>query len=139
MIGLATEEFSESEGDDEILKDFDEEEMKEINEMQGIEGLLDEELQNEFGFIEPEFDQHDDDKEVNPEENQQEFEQQESNININLPKSKKTSKKKRSQSKSRTKNNDENEEWILDHTGVRRKPFKIMHREIKDIQMFLLI
>ena len=25
----------------------------------------------------------------------------------------------------------EGEEWIVDHTGVRRKPFKVMHREIK--------
>jgi hypothetical protein len=25
----------------------------------------------------------------------------------------------------------EGEEWILDHTGIKRKPFKVMHREIK--------
>ena len=25
------------------------------------------------------------------------------------------------------------EEWIIDHTGVRRKPFKIMQREIKEL------
>ena len=24
-------------------------------------------------------------------------------------------------------------EWVVDHTGIRRKPFKVMHREIKDI------
>ena len=25
----------------------------------------------------------------------------------------------------------EGEEWITDHTGIKRKPFKVMHREIK--------
>ena len=25
------------------------------------------------------------------------------------------------------------EEWIVDHTGVRRKPFKLMHKEIKEL------
>lgn len=27
----------------------------------------------------------------------------------------------------------EGTEWIVDHTGIRRKPFKMMHREIKEI------
>ena len=26
---------------------------------------------------------------------------------------------------------DKGEEWIEDHTGVRRKPFKAMHRDLK--------
>lgn len=25
------------------------------------------------------------------------------------------------------------EEWIEDHTGVKRKPFRVMHRELKEI------
>lgn len=27
----------------------------------------------------------------------------------------------------------EGEDWITDHTGVRRKPFRVMHRDIKEI------
>jgi hypothetical protein len=27
----------------------------------------------------------------------------------------------------------EGNEWIEDHTGIKRKPFKVMHREIKEI------
>jgi hypothetical protein len=25
----------------------------------------------------------------------------------------------------------EGEEWIVDHTGIKRKPFRVMHREVK--------
>lgn len=27
----------------------------------------------------------------------------------------------------------EGEEWVIDHTGIKRKPFKVMHREIKEL------
>jgi hypothetical protein len=28
------------------------------------------------------------------------------------------------------RHNIENEEWIVDHTGVKRKPFRVMQREV---------
>ena len=136
---------SESDEDDnEILKNFDEEEMKEINNIEGIEGLLDEDFQNELNYIENEFDQGEGDEEedhknddfqnkkqdINEQINQEQQNQETSNI---LIKPKSNSKRKKKESNSSKKDKDENEEWILDHTGVRRKPFKIMHREIKDI------
>lgn len=30
-------------------------------------------------------------------------------------------------------NSENKDEWIEDHTGIKRKPFRIMHKELKDI------
>jgi len=29
------------------------------------------------------------------------------------------------------RHNIESEEWIEDHTGIKRKPFRVMHREVR--------
>jgi hypothetical protein len=32
------------------------------------------------------------------------------------------------------RHNIENEEWIEDHTGVKRKPFRVMQREVSNTE-----
>lgn len=100
--------------------------MKEIKEMEGIEGMLDDDgLQDELALSD------------NPENSNDEDTSPRSKPKENNSKKKESTQKgsKRKQNKPNFVVDDGNDsdEWILDHTGVRRKPFKVMHREIKDI------
>ena len=126
-----TSDSDESDDDNEIRRDLDEEEIKEIKEMENIEGMLDDDgLQNELAITESE----NSNEEIKDEDN-----------STTQSKSKEWRQKQfREESKKETisrpqytipiENNDDGEEWILDHTGIRRKPFKVMHREIREIQ-----
>ncbi|CAI2386034.1 unnamed protein product [Moneuplotes crassus] len=116
---------SDSEEND-LKNDLDEEEIKEIKEMQDVEGMLDDDnLQNELAIT---------DSEEEGDDNKQD--------SANQPQAEITSSSDTNTTKKEDKvpqyviagnDNNDDEEWILDHTGTRRKPFKVMHREIREI------
>ena len=118
---------SDSEDDDdenEIRKDLDEEEIKEIKEMEQIEGMLDDDgLQNELEIVDS----------LQPQK-------------LNLIKCSQTAPSQKQRKEITTQSEitkpqyripmeegNDSDEWMVDHTGIRRKPFKVMHREIREI------
>jgi len=119
---------SEDDGADaELKKDMDEEEIKEMKEMENIEGMLDDDgLQNELAITESE---HSDEEG----EGEGEGEGDSTSPDKSKNKDKGVNYKKKMPQYVIDGPEQEDEEWIMDHTGIKRKPFKVMHREIKEI------
>lgn len=92
-----------------------------MKDVENIEGMFDDDgLQQELGIV---GDQLDDTSE----------EDGEGDYESTSPEKNKGEMYKQNAQQFANYGDNEDEEWILDHTGIRRKPFKVMHREIKEI------
>jgi hypothetical protein len=111
LMCLTSDSDEDSECDD-IRHDLDAEELKEIKDM------VDDGVQNQLNFTDSDGEEGEEST-SSPDKSKSDTEGRE--------------KKEKPPRYVIPGEEDENEEWILDHTGVKRKPFKVMHREIRDI------
>ena len=107
-------------------EDMDEEDRKLMKDVKNIEGMLDDDgLQQELGILD---DGVDDNSDISDQENDTDTKPKQQNLNKKGEEFKQKAKLAQSYN-----DGDEDDEWILDHTGIRRKPFKVMYREIKEL------